>query len=72
MSRTHGVLAALLGCAAVLVFSPTAQAQIGSSMRGTVVDVNGLPIPEVKAEFVYKGESRVPIVKMATTDKKGQ
>ncbi len=72
MSRTRGVFLAFLGCAAVLVFSPTAQAQIGSTMRGTVVDINGQPIPEVKAEFIFKGETRVPIVKVATTDKKGQ
>lgn len=61
-----------LGCAAALVLATSAEAQIGSTMRGLVLDPEGVPILDVKAEFRFKGETRVPIVKVAKTDKKGQ
>lgn len=71
MSRFRSVLI-LLSLAAVLPWAHRAEAQVGSQMRGKVVDVEGQPIPDVKAEFIFRGESRVPIVKVGKTDKKGQ
>lgn len=62
----------LLAAVAALLLAGTGEAQVGSSMRGIVLDVDGKPLPEVNVEFIYKGESRVPIVKKAKTDKKGQ
>ena len=72
MSRTCLLVPAALLGAATLFAVPAAEAQIGSTMRGNVNTVDGLPLPDVKVEFVFKGESRVPIVKQAKTDKKGQ
>jgi Tfp pilus assembly protein PilF len=42
-----------------------------STLRGSVVDEKGQPIPGVTIELEYKGESRTKIVRKATTDKKG-
>jgi Tfp pilus assembly protein PilF len=71
MSRFRSVLILLI-LAAILPWAHRAEAQVGSQMRGKVVDVDGQPIPDVKAEFIFRGESRVPIVKVGKTDKKGQ
>ena len=65
------VVAAGIGLA-VLSLGGGAEAQIGSMMRGTVTTTDGQPLPDVNVEFVFKGESRVPIVKKTKTDKKGQ
>jgi tetratricopeptide (TPR) repeat protein len=71
MVRAYGIIlaGALLGVA--LVASP-ARAQVGSTMRGTVTTADGQPLPDVNVEFVFKGESRVKIVKATKSDKKGQ
>ena len=42
-----------------------------AQIRGSVVDEKGQPIQGVAVELKYKGESRAPIIKNATTDKKG-
>jgi predicted Zn-dependent protease len=61
------VLALLLAPMAVVV-----EAQLdASSVRGTVVDEQGRPLPGVRIELEFKGESRTKVVKKATTDKKG-
>ncbi|MGE5125329.1 MAG: tetratricopeptide repeat protein [Betaproteobacteria bacterium] len=41
-------------------------------MRGSVTSADGKPLPDVNIDFVFKGESRVKVVKHAKTDKKGQ
>jgi Flp pilus assembly protein TadD len=46
------------------------QAQV-ATVRGKVVDEAGSPVPDVKIEMEFKGESRQKIVKTAITDKKG-
>jgi len=68
-SRTRW-LSLAVACFVVAV-PAVVRAQIGSSIRGKVVDANGLPIADVNIEFVFKGESRVKIVKTTKTDKKG-
>jgi len=60
------VLLALLGAPAV-----HAQLNTASAVRGQVKDAQGQPIAGVNVELEFKGESRVPIVKKAVTDKKG-
>jgi Tfp pilus assembly protein PilF len=72
MKRTSSVapgaafLLALLGAPAV-----HAQLNTASAVRGQVKDAQGQPIAGVNVELEFKGESRVPIVKKAVTDKKG-
>lgn len=63
---------AAVACAALVSVGTRADAQIGSTMRGVVTTPDGQPLPDVNVEFIYKGESRVRIVKSTTTDKKGQ
>ncbi len=73
MNRKYALIFAGAALGAALLFAGSrAEAQIGSSMRGEVKDVEGKPLPDVNIEFVFKGETRVPIVKSAKTDKKGQ
>jgi Flp pilus assembly protein TadD len=43
-----------------------------ATVRGAVVDEKGEPVPEVKVELEFKGETRVKVVKTLTTDKKGK
>jgi Flp pilus assembly protein TadD len=72
MMRAQGII---LGAAAIGVaffLAGRAEAQVGSTMRGSVTSVDGQPLPDVNVEFVFKGESRVKVVKAAKTDKKGQ
>jgi Tfp pilus assembly protein PilF len=64
----HRTLA--LGLLGLLLPTP-AFAQNTATLRGTVVDEQGQPVPDVKLEIEYKGESRQKIVKTAVTDKKG-
>ena len=62
----------LLATAALLACPAIAHAQLDAAqIRGSVIDEKGAPIPGVAVELTYKGETRVPIVKTATTDKKG-
>jgi Flp pilus assembly protein TadD len=42
-----------------------------AGIRGKVVDEAGRPLADVTLDFVYKGESRVPITKTQRSDKKG-
>jgi Tfp pilus assembly protein PilF len=66
------LVVAILGASTVLGLPAAARAQLDSAqIRGSVVDDKGAPLPGVNVELKYKGESRVPIVKTATTDKKG-
>ena len=63
----------ILTLAAVALAMPSlAHAQLDAAqIRGSVIDDKGAPIPGVAVELKFKGETRVPIVKTATTDKKG-
>jgi Flp pilus assembly protein TadD len=54
-----------------LVLCGAADAQETATVRGTVVDDNGQPVPEVAVEFQYKGESRQKITRSTVSDKKG-
>jgi len=72
MKRTvFSILAAALGL--VLSAAPRAHAQLNnaSAIRGTVLDANGQPLPDVEVELEFKGESRVKIIKKVMTNKKG-
>jgi predicted Zn-dependent protease len=71
MLRPRPGLLGLTVAVAVVAAPPASHAQVGSSIRGKVVDSNGQPLADVNVEFVYKGESRVKIVKTTKTDKKG-
>jgi Flp pilus assembly protein TadD len=73
MSSFHSIRRVLtLAAAAVLVLPALAYAQLDAAqIRGSVVDDKGAPLSGVSVELKYKGETRVPIVKTATTDKKG-
>ena len=42
-----------------------------TTVRGKVLDDDGKPVPDVKIEMEFKGESRVKIVKNVVTDKHG-
>jgi Tfp pilus assembly protein PilF len=72
MFRLRTGLLAAAAVAAVLAAAPAVEGQVGSSIRGVVVDDKGQPIPDVNVEFVFKGESRVKIVKNTRSDKKGR
>jgi tetratricopeptide (TPR) repeat protein len=65
------ILAAVAG-GSIFLLAGSAEAQIGSTMRGTVTSADGKPLPDVNIDFVFRGESRVKIIKHAKTDKKGQ
>jgi Flp pilus assembly protein TadD len=73
MSSIHPTRRALtLSAAAILVLPGLAHAQLDAAqIRGSVLDDKGAPLPGVSVELEYKGETRVPIVKTAKTDKKG-
>jgi len=71
MTRAYGIILAGAFLGLALVASP-AGAQVGSTMRGTVLTSDGQPLADVNVEFVFKGESRVKIVKSTKSDKKGQ
>ncbi len=63
----------IIAAVAVACLSPAAAfAQLDAAkIRGSVLDEKGQPIAGVELEMTYKGETRVPIVKKSTTDKKG-
>jgi Tfp pilus assembly protein PilF len=72
MLRLRPGLLGLIVAAAVVAVPLDARAQgAGSSIRGTCVDANGQPVADVSVEFVFKGESRVKIVRTTKTDKRG-
>src|SRR5712691_3990221 len=56
---------------ALLCLVPRAGYSQMATIRGLVLDDNGKPVPDVKVEMEFKGESRQKIVKTVTTDKKG-
>ena len=68
MTRPLTVLV-LLGLG--LVASPASVLAQVATVRGKVVDEAGSPVPDVKIEMEFKGESRQKIVKTAVTDRKG-
>ncbi len=70
--RSLGIIPATTVVVVALVLAGPVHAQVGSTMRGLVTDEKGQPLPDVKVEFVYKGESRVKIVKATKTDNRGQ
>ena len=57
-------------CLGLFALAPAAHAQL-ATVRGKVVDEGGKPLPDVKIEMEFKGESRQKIVKTVVTDKKG-
>jgi len=66
----------VMGSAVVLALTavaPRAGAQTNTTagVRGKVVDEQGTPIPGVKVDLEFKGESRVKVTKTQLTDKKG-
>lgn len=70
--RTMPVLRSFLAAGALLSAPAAALAQLDAAqVRGTVVDAEGKPLPDVAIEMLYKGESRQKIVKTAKTDGKG-
>jgi tetratricopeptide (TPR) repeat protein len=64
-------VALALGALATLDTSVGAQTNTTAGLRGKVLDEKGAPIPEVKIDFEFKGESRVKVTKSLITDKKG-
>ncbi len=68
MTRARTLLG-LVGLA-LAVSAPVAHAQV-ATVRGKVVDEASSPVPDVKIEMEFKGESRQKIVKTVVTDKKG-
>jgi Flp pilus assembly protein TadD len=74
MKRTFALASAvaLALLALVALDSPLrAQTNTTAGVRGKVVDEKGVPIPGVKIDFEFKGESRVKVTKSQLTDKKG-
>ena len=68
-----GFRARAIAAAAIIIVLPAlAYAQLDAAqVRGSVVDEKGQPIQGVSVEIKFKGETRAPIVKTTTTDKKG-
>jgi Flp pilus assembly protein TadD len=68
-----GFIVRVAAAASVTCLLPAvAFAQLDAAqIRGSVVNEKGQPIPGVAVELKFKGETRAPIVKNATTDKKG-
>ena len=61
-----------LGAIVFCLLPASAFAQLDAAqVRGTVVDEKGQPLAGVAVEMTFKGETRAPIVKNTTTDKKG-
>jgi Tfp pilus assembly protein PilF len=56
---------------AMLCLVPRAGYSQVATVRGLVLDDSGQPVPDVKVEMEFKGESRQKIMKTLTTDKKG-
>jgi Flp pilus assembly protein TadD len=64
-------LAAGIGVALLLAPPAGAQTRVTAGVRGKVVDEQGAPVPDVKIDMEFLGESRQKIAKMQQTDKKG-
>jgi len=68
---TPPVVVLALGAALALSPAAWAQTKVTAGIRGKVVDEKGAPIPAVKVDFEFTGESRQKITKSQLTDKKG-
>ncbi len=68
---TTRVVVLALGAAIALSPAAWAQTKVTAGIRGKVVDEKGQPIPAVKVDFEFTGESRQKITKTQLTDKKG-
>jgi Flp pilus assembly protein TadD len=68
---TPPVVVLALGAAIALSPAAHAQTKVTAGIRGKVVDEKGEPIPAVKVDFEFKGESRQKITKSQLTDKRG-
>jgi cytochrome c-type biogenesis protein CcmH/NrfG len=68
---TPPVVVLALGAAIALSPAAWAQTKVTAGIRGKVVDENGEPLPAVKIDFEFTGESRQKITKSQLTDKKG-
>src|SRR6185295_2781845 len=60
-----------LGAVIALAVPGETQTRVTAGIRGKVADEKGAPIPDVKIDMEYEGESRQKIVKSQLTDKKG-
>jgi tetratricopeptide (TPR) repeat protein len=70
--RHSAVVATALGLALASASPPELLAQLTTAgIRGRVIDQAGNPIPGVKLDMEFKGESAKPITKSQETDKKG-
>jgi Flp pilus assembly protein TadD len=61
----------VVATALVLPFPAQAQTRVMAGVRGKVIDEQGAPVPDVKIDMEFLGESRVKITKTVQTDKKG-
>jgi len=70
---THPLVRRMAALSATLLLATSAGAQtrVTGGVRGKVTDEKGVPIPAVKIEMEFLGESRQKIVKSQETDKKG-
>ena len=70
---THPLVRRMAALSATLLLATSAGAQtrVTGGVRGKVTDEKGVPIPAVKIEMEFRGESRQKIVKSQETDKKG-
>jgi Tfp pilus assembly protein PilF len=68
---TQPVVVLALGAALSLSPAAWAQTKVTAGIRGKVVDEKGEPLPAVKIDFEFTGESRQKITKSQLTDKKG-
>jgi tetratricopeptide (TPR) repeat protein len=71
MKRSPLLLTAGLSVLVALAAPAHGQTRVTAGVRGKVVDEQGKGIDGVTLDMEYKGESRVPIKKSQTTDKKG-
>jgi Flp pilus assembly protein TadD len=69
--RSRWCRSAGLGVAVLFILLPSQARAQSASVRGSVVDEQGAPLPGVQVQLEYLGESRRKIVKKLTTDKKG-
>ncbi len=69
---TTRVVVLALGAALALSPAAWAQTKITAGMRGKVVDEKGQPIPAVKVDFEFTGESRQKITKTQLTRQEGR
>lgn len=72
MKTRVGIMSLLVAAGMALLATPSAlHAAPTAGIRGRLVDEAGQPIPGVKIDFEFLGESRVKVTKTQLTDKKG-